>query len=319
MSTEKQLLYSNGNVFIKYSEDDEGKKQGEYVKFFINNDVEEKGYYKDNLLEGEYVKYFKKDALKERSFYKDNLLHGISKKYELVDGESKLVSSASYNNGKLDGLSANWSPNSGKPTIRANYKDGKKNGEYMEWYPDGSVYMRCFYENDKLLPESKKWFDDGTLQSEFVGNTNFIYDSIGLLKEKNIYDENYDLTKTLTYYPNKKIKSESDYKDGKITRTIIFYDKTLDEKIKSIIKIIDYVSETITVEFSFKDYVKRDIISLNSRRFIKSYYVDFNGQVIPSFIDKIKNLFCKVFNFENNRQYRYDPQELELLNKDKNE
>jgi len=300
MSTEieHQLLYSNGNIFIKYTEDKKGNKQGEYIKYFQNNNIEEKCYYKDNLLDGEYIKYFRNNCIEQRCFYKNNLLHGVCKKYKLVENESKLISSSEYCNGKLNGLSCNWCEDSGKPTIRATYKDGKKDGEYMEWYYDGSVYMRCFYVEDKLVSGSKKWYENGNLHSEFIGNTNFIYSLNGNLLKKQIYDENYDKVKEITYYGDKRIKSCFEFKDGKDEKYIVYYYPN-DSKIKSIVKTKDCISKTITVVISYKDYKVRSLYN-ESVKLIRKDYINEQGDVIPSLWNTFTNFICKYFiNSEN--------------------
>ena len=92
-------------------------------------------------------------------------------------------------NGLRQGLYQSWHPSwrlDGKPHIKANYKDGKLEGEYTVWYDngvleeeanykDGKRYIRrgwiegeANYKDDKLEGEWKKWHDNGRL--EFKAN-----------------------------------------------------------------------------------------------------------------------------------------------------
>ena len=41
--------------------------------------------------------------------------------------------------------------------------DGKREGEYKGWVPNGKLGIHCFYKNDKLDGEYKQWYDNGKL------------------------------------------------------------------------------------------------------------------------------------------------------------
>jgi antitoxin component YwqK of YwqJK toxin-antitoxin module len=51
-----------------------------------------------------------------------------------------------YKDGKLDGKWTEWWEN-GQKSVEGNYKEGKKDGKWTGWYPDGQKYMDGNYKD----------------------------------------------------------------------------------------------------------------------------------------------------------------------------
>ena len=75
-------------------------------------------------------------------------------------GNGQLIESATYKDGKLEGLRENWYEN-GKLNSRVTYKDGKLNGLYETWYDNGQQLLRANYKDDKLDGLRESWHSDG--------------------------------------------------------------------------------------------------------------------------------------------------------------
>lgn len=312
----KKLLYSNGNVYITYTEDENGNKQGEYIKYFNNNLVDEFATYKDNNLDGEYEKYVlnnNKHILVLSCSYKDGVLDGL---YRTWNGESGLcIKSCNYIMGNLDGIYETWDDYSGKPIEIANYKDNKLEGEYIKFHWDGDISAKNNYKNGKLLPGSKTFDEDGILTSEFIGNTNIYYYSNGKISKKDIYDDDYNLIKTIQYNKSGSTSFEMKITNGK--KVITYYNYVFYGSELQIIKSIeDYDKKLITVLTPVGLYTKREVYNFR-QCLIKKDYVDADGNIVPSFYDSLKSALCNLFS-KTKKVVEKAAEEVELLN-DKND
>jgi len=66
-----------------------------------------------------------------------------------------------YKDGKLDGLYTEWYEN-GQKVKEGNYKDGKDDGLYTEWYENGQKEFELTYKDGEIISE-KWWDEDDTL------------------------------------------------------------------------------------------------------------------------------------------------------------
>jgi antitoxin component YwqK of YwqJK toxin-antitoxin module len=312
--SKKELLYSNGNQYITYTEDENGNKQGEYIKYFNNNLVDELSTYKDNMLDGEYKKYVlnnnnNKHILVLSCSYKDNKLNGP---YLTWNGESGLcIKSCNYIMGNLDGIYETWDDYSGKPIEIANYKDNKLDGEYIKLHYNGNIYNKNYYKNGKLLPGSKTFEENGKLASEFIGKTNTHYYSNGKISKKDIYNDDYNLIISTQYNKSGATSSEMKINNGKKIIThyqYVFYGHEL-----QIIRTIeDYDKKTITVLTPVDSYIKREIYNFK-QCLIKKDIIDTDGNIIPSFYDSLKSALCNLFS-KTKKVVEKATEEVELLN-----
>lgn len=98
-----------------------GKKNGPYIEMSETNNVKEKSWYVDGLLQGERI-IFNRTRIKERSSFKDNKLDG---KRTLYYDNGKLQEEGDWVNGNREGI-AKWYNQEEVVTIQYEYKNGEK-------------------------------------------------------------------------------------------------------------------------------------------------------------------------------------------------
>ena len=69
-------------------------------------------------------------------------------------------------NGKKHGEYKDWWRN-GTLGIHCFYENGERHGEYKDWYTNGTLWKHCFFKNDKLHGEYKEWYSNGTLREHY--------------------------------------------------------------------------------------------------------------------------------------------------------
>ena len=102
------------------------KKNGLFLRIDDKNNLTERAYYVDDVLEGERMLY-NRSRIKETSFYKNGKLEGERKLY-YENGNDKLQEEGFFKNGERHGTSK-WYDQEGNVTIEYEYDNGKKIGE----------------------------------------------------------------------------------------------------------------------------------------------------------------------------------------------
>ncbi|MAD11452.1 MAG: hypothetical protein CMC04_01855 [Flavobacteriaceae bacterium] len=87
-------------------------------------------------------------------------------------------------------------------TIKVSYKDGKREGEYLEYYENGQLRFKRNYK-------------DGKLEGEYL-----IYYESGQLKKKNNYKNGKRDGENIHYWENGQLYKTEIYKDGELIETI---------------------------------------------------------------------------------------------------
>ena len=114
--------------------------------------------------------------------------------------------------------------------IKANYEDGKLQGEYLEYHSNRNVNIRANYVDGKLQGEYldyyydgdfqlRKNYVDGKLQGQYLeywGNGDF--------KIRKNYEDGKLQGEYLEYWNNGKLKSKANYVDGKQESMSLHYD-----------------------------------------------------------------------------------------------
>jgi hypothetical protein len=95
-------------------------------------------------------------------------------------------------NGKAEGLWLEWLPN-GNLRYRAYWKDGKGHGKWEYFHPDGSLRFAGVYDNDQPVGIHQGFYANGELQYEIVyvdGKRHGIslnYNENGILEKSQLY------------------------------------------------------------------------------------------------------------------------------------
>ncbi|MEM7306337.1 MAG: hypothetical protein AAF682_06690 [Planctomycetota bacterium] len=112
-------LWSNGNLRRRYDLDDKGRKNGNYVEYYEDGEVQLRARYRADELDGVYATFYEDGAKHVYAKYKKGKLHG---KYteRLPSGDLRLT--AEYDSGALDGVRAFYTGK--KSSSKQRWKDG---------------------------------------------------------------------------------------------------------------------------------------------------------------------------------------------------
>jgi antitoxin component YwqK of YwqJK toxin-antitoxin module len=110
------------------------------------------------------------------------------------DYDSALLSEESYKNGKKDGITKTYYPGKGVAE-QMTWKNGVKEGPWIQYYTDGTIKMKAIYHNDEknglmeaFLPTGKPMFNGRYLNGDPDG-TWMYYDDKGNPAKKEVYDK----------------------------------------------------------------------------------------------------------------------------------
>ncbi len=158
------------NAQLVNQEDSNGDKQGKWVKYFDNGKVKYEGQFHLGKPVGKFTYYYKKGGVKAISEFSDNgsiadniTYHENGKmmaegrfvnqkkegvwKYYLNESSNPEVSSETYKNGILFGESITYYPDSGNPAEIVFFKNGKKGGKLLKYFPDGTLMTESYYKD----------------------------------------------------------------------------------------------------------------------------------------------------------------------------
>ncbi|HPA87797.1 MAG TPA: toxin-antitoxin system YwqK family antitoxin [Bacteroidales bacterium] len=170
--------------------DENGRKQGHWIKKYPNGNIMYDGYFTDDRPSGEFKRYYEDNTLKsilvfnksgeeaEATLYYPNGLPSSRGKYlnQMKEGkwqfyspsnEGVLISEEEFSSDKRNGVSVTFYPDS-TVAERIHYTKGIRNGEWHKYYPDGSPMLKTNYRNGRLHGKFEGFFENG--KHEFLGN-----------------------------------------------------------------------------------------------------------------------------------------------------
>jgi antitoxin component YwqK of YwqJK toxin-antitoxin module len=160
--------------------DSKGKKQGFWKKYVPNTFVlDYEGTFVNDIPVGEFIYYFRNGKIKAKMFFKDSgkvcystVFHDAEYNFPMASGKfinqlkdsvwsywgpsGKINMIETYKLGVLDGKKLiYYVPEliTDKSVVIAqelNYKNGRKEGEQKEFFDNGVLKSKMFYENDKI-------------------------------------------------------------------------------------------------------------------------------------------------------------------------
>lgn len=164
-----------------------GHLDGGWESYYPNGKIHLTGKYKDDLKIGEWSEYFDngkpKDVMSYKLFRKKSSVdYGPAKDHVVMES-------------KLHGHSASYSAKDFKLTEEGEYKEGLKEGEWIDYYPGGRVpAVVSTYKNGQLDGKMKQYDRRGNLLSECdykdgVKHGSFVmYDKRGKVIAERKYD-----------------------------------------------------------------------------------------------------------------------------------
>jgi len=184
------LLIAIGSTLVAQSVNqvnENGKKEGKYIKYFDNNKMKYEGQFRNDIPYGLFKHYYKTGQLKAEvrfsddgiiarntSYYKNGKVMAQGKyinqkkdsiwNYYLDEDTLTLISYETYKKGVLNGESVTYYPESGEIAEVIEYKDGKKHGKLIKYFPDGVLMTKSYYENGQPHGDFIHNHPDGKIQ-----------------------------------------------------------------------------------------------------------------------------------------------------------
>lgn len=166
--------------------DQQGRKQGHWIKKNPDENIMYNGYFKDGHPVGEFKRYYEDKSIRSILIYSDDgrkasatLYHpngNISTKGTYIDQMKEgrwqfysaftnghLVSEEFYSKNLRNGLSLRFFQDS---TIaeRITYINDIKEGEWIQYYPSGAVLLKSNYSHGNINGKFEVWFENGTIE-----------------------------------------------------------------------------------------------------------------------------------------------------------
>lgn len=193
-----------------------GKRQG-YWRFFQKNGFPiMEGFFKDGKKEGPWRVYDEEGLLKEAYSTKGNLVKGNYYGYT----EGKMSERAFYGEEELLQGTLEYLYTCGTVAERFQYKDGKKEGENILFYPNAQLKARYRYHNDLLSGEAKTYYPNGQLEADLSYAENFRdgqengYHLNGQLAYEGQWDAGYRVGKWAYYDDQGRMQGKMYFDEG---------------------------------------------------------------------------------------------------------
>lgn len=235
--------------------DNNGLKQGIWKEFYSNGNLKKEENYKDNLLHGYYREYnnngqiiftllYENGAIVESANIDDTEINIVNS----YDGENRLIYSGPYRNDIPVGVHREFGAD-GEVIRSFLYNDnglllsegivdesGNRNGNWKDYYPDGSLMSEGQYTNNLRSGIWKFYNSKGNLEqtgSFYFGRPDGIwrwyYENNAILREEEYYRGQRDGTYT-EYSLTGKIIVQGQYTDGEKNGTWSYNSDNFSEK-----------------------------------------------------------------------------------------
>ena len=166
--------------------DDQGMKQGKWRKTYTNGAIRYEGQFKNNNPYGTFKHYYESTVLKAITIYSDDGVIARTKTFHengnkmaegkftnqikdsiwhyFSDVDGVLIAEENYFAGDLNGKSISYFPESGITAELIEYKDGKKDGLFLKYFPNGKLLSEGIFINDQLEGSFTVYYSDGSIE-----------------------------------------------------------------------------------------------------------------------------------------------------------
>jgi len=202
--------------------DSNGKKTGLWKTKYENDSIKSVGYYKAGKAVGLWSYYYDTGELMA---YMEHLTDGITINFKLFDPSGPRIAEGLYVNNKKDGPWMYYGVDSSKVFDEV-YSNGVKTGEERVYYPKtGALYQATQYKNGKKNGYWKQFYSNGILKTD----AHFVNDT---LQGKTIYFHESGKKQMEGVYVNALRHGEFYIYDesGKLIDTLHYKNGVLDEK-----------------------------------------------------------------------------------------
>ncbi len=162
----------------------EGKEQGKWTYWFLNNQKQSEGYYDNGVLTGKWTNWHKNGRIYAEGGYQNGVKHGHwitmdslgrktrEEEFEFGkragtsrewDYEKREFILGKWKNDKLNGLTEWRNIENDQLILTIEYVDGIRNGMLTFYYPNGKMKSRGVFKNDKEEGQHVWYNEDGTI------------------------------------------------------------------------------------------------------------------------------------------------------------
>jgi len=197
------VYHNDGSVSEEFSYQN-GKKNGPWRQYYKNGKVMAEGNYVDDIMVGEYIKNYLNGREWIRGKYNSSGLKESTWIYGNEDGSiGQMVVYRSGKEQKVVRTNGTFTEffEPEKPKEVVNYKDGKKNGDYIEYYDNGKWI-------EKVVDKTR---EGGEVETYRVleGQT---------MKKKGTYKDDLLHGKMTYFYENGKVERVEEYQNGQLVK-----------------------------------------------------------------------------------------------------
>jgi len=149
-SDSKLVTETSGVVTDKYHVDKEGRRNGEFKRFFGSDTLAEVSNYVHGLLQGERTIYNTKGAREIVEHYVNDTLQGP---YQVFYENGDVKIEGEYFDGVMKGVWKRYYPG-GKPLEEVTYDENLENGPFTEYYENGNLKAKGQYQDGDFEQDS---------------------------------------------------------------------------------------------------------------------------------------------------------------------
>jgi antitoxin component YwqK of YwqJK toxin-antitoxin module len=149
--------YPNGQLFAE-GQFRRGRQHGEWTYYFDNGQVNRKAKFDDGQPDGPREVYRADGTLAAKRDFHDGKRNGEWIAYDKTGKQP--LREEHYVDGKRDGMWKIWYPN-GQLKQQVSLKEGKRQGKSAEWAEDGKPRAELNFVDGKLHGTATRWFPDG--------------------------------------------------------------------------------------------------------------------------------------------------------------
>lgn len=180
---------STGRKTLEHTWKEGRRWNGPFTLYWPNGEISEHGFYREGIWHGAYTSYFQSGQIEIRTQYVDNQLHGTYAEY-YETGARKLV--GRYKDGFKNGLWTHYDE-VGNVTLRERYEGGQLKGieeTSVELYDDGSVKSTAPLTDGKIDGVYSEYWPNGARREEttyvrgIANGESVIYWNDGKVREK---------------------------------------------------------------------------------------------------------------------------------------
>jgi antitoxin component YwqK of YwqJK toxin-antitoxin module len=174
--------------------DANGMKTGYWIE--RQGEMTFKGRYVNNKKNNNWVTYYSNNLIYKVEYFTDGVKDGLSLQF---DRKGKLTLMENYSNGILHGETIYYGSYTETPMSETNFANGKKTGQFRQYYDNSKIQEESVYKND-IKNGISRWYNKGGR----------------LIAEYHYRDGNFEGIQK-TFYENDTVQAVSNYSGNQLS------------------------------------------------------------------------------------------------------